>query len=269
MKNISLYMGVFLLLSLSACVSIDSYEEGHKFIAYGSNQGLNTEMTYTGGIHGIMPWNEMVIYDMREQSRTYTSEVLDKNGLEVKIEASINFKPNKSKSAALHLNYGEAYAEVYVDKIAKGAIKDVAGKYTAEELYSSKRENLEVEIETILEVSFAKDALLSLSFVEISDVDLPTTISNAIIAKEKQEQDNLLAEKKKVQEENLAKAKIAKAEGDFEAAKFQAKANREIANSITPALVQWEQLKVLRDNWDGKYPSTVAGDGADLLLNIK
>ena len=56
----------------------------------------------------------------------------------------------KGASAKLHLLHGERYAESFIDKKVKGAIKDVIGRYTYVEVYSTKRESLEQEIEKIL-----------------------------------------------------------------------------------------------------------------------
>ena len=45
------------------------------------------------------------------------------------------------------------------------------GRYTYEEVYSTKRESLEVEIEEILKKDFENN-FLKLHYVEIADVDL-------------------------------------------------------------------------------------------------
>ena len=61
-----------------------------------------------------------------------------------------------------------------------------------------------------------------------------------------------------------AQAQKAIAEAEAEAVKVkaeaEAEANRIIAGSITPELLD----KILAENWDGKLPSTYVGDGSDL-----
>lgn len=262
MKNSSVLL--FLVLSLGACTQIEVGQKGVLFRPYSG--GLDKEHVYNEGVEWVAPWNDMIVYDVREQSRDYKSQVLEKNGLTVTITATVNFAPISSEIGNIHADIGVNYADIIVDKKARGAIKDVVGKYTAEELYSTKRGKLESEISAALDTALAQNHI-SFRFVEISDVDLPDPISNAITAKEEQQQKNLLAEKRKEEEENLAAARVAREEGNYNAAVFQAKANREIANSISAPLVEWEKLKVLEKNWDGKYPQVMSDAGVLLNLN--
>ena len=52
----------------------------------------------------------------------------------------------------------------------------------------------------------------------------------------------------------------------------EAAANRALASSLDPKLLEWERLKIMRDQvakWNGKMPDVFAGgSGQGLLLNI-
>lgn len=73
-----------------------------------------------------------------------------------------------------------------------------------------------------------------------------------------------VAEAKAQAELKKAQAQKAIAEAEAEAIKVkaeaEAEANRIIAESITPELLE----KILAENWDGKLPDTYVGDGSDL-----
>lgn len=86
----------------------------------------------------------------------------------------LDYSAIKRKSANLHLKHGPGYI-TFVDDKAKGAIKDVVGRYTYEEVYSTKREILEEEIESILKKDFSGN-FVQLNYVEIADVDLPPAL---------------------------------------------------------------------------------------------
>ena len=63
--------------------------------------------------------------------------------------------------------------------------------------------------------------------------------------------------------EDEAKAAIARAEGE-------AKANRVLAESITPELLQWRTLQITEQavaRWDGKRPM-VEGQASGMLLQL-
>jgi prohibitin 1 len=201
-------------------------EPGVKSMYYNSwGSGLDTAKVYSEGFHMHAPWAEHIQYDSRNQTRTYSSKVMDKNGTEVTVVTGVNYSINSAKMAKLHLTHGANYAASIIDVKVKGAIKDVAGRYTYEELYGDKREALETEIEDILTRDFAENYLI-LSFVEVADVNLPAPIAQQIIDKEKQKQKNLKSRLMEEEKTNLAKARVVEAEGfrDAEIAKAQGEA---------------------------------------------
>ena len=116
----------------------------------------------------------------------------------------------------------------FIDDKVKGAIKDVVGRYTYQEVYSTKREALEGEMEEILVEDFTGNHIV-FHYVEIADVNLPKNIATEITNKETQKQKNLTAEQKQQEQIYLASAKIETAKGD--SAKVVIKANAE-AQSI-------------------------------------
>lgn len=263
-------IAIFMLGSLASCgTDIDAGSEGFMFYKYGD--GVDTSQVYGEGFEWHSPWNDLIVYDMREKSKEYQSKVLDKNGLDVTIIASVNYRLVKGTSAKVHLKYGEGYEDILIDKVSRGAIKDVVGKYGAEELYSTKREALESEIELSIEQAFEGN-FVSLSFVEVSDVDLPPAISKAIENKEKQEQANLLAAKKEQEQINLAKAKRAAADGEAYKIEKEATANAKAIRLKQEALRQSPQYVELikAQNWDGKMPQVMSGgNGTSLWMDLR
>lgn len=259
----------FILLVFSSYTTIQPGEEGFIYRPWGG--GVDENEVYTNGAHIIWPWDKMIKYDMREQSKDYRSEVLDKNGLPVTISAAVNFKIMPGQSYLIHLEYGKEYQTKLVDKKTRGAIKDVVGKYTAEELYSTKRDVLETEIETMLIEAFEPENI-TLSFVEIADVDLPPSIQKGIEDKEVQEQRNLLAKKKKLEATYLADAKIETARGDSTKTVIEAAAEAQSIKMIqlqiarSPQYIEYRQI----EKWDGSIGTgNVFGNGGvNLFKNI-
>ncbi|MCH2232003.1 MAG: prohibitin family protein [Crocinitomicaceae bacterium] len=241
-------------------------EEGFIFRPYGN--GVDKEMTYNEGTQFIAPWNEMITYNTRQQSKNYTSEVMDINGTEINVEVAVNYSASPGKTAELHLKHGPDYITFINDK-AKGAIKDVIGRYTYEQVYSSKREALEGELESILEKDFDGN-YIKLHYVEIADVNLPPNIAAEITNKETQKQRNQTAKEKQKEQEYLANARIEKARGDSSlivSAKFKAEAIQLEATQISKN-PQYIELKKW-EKWDGVGSpygeSNVFGSGVSIL----
>jgi len=258
---------IILVIFFMSWTDINPGEEGFIYRPYGG--GIDKEVTYSEGTIFIAPWNEMITYSILQESKSFRSTVMDKNGTDITVDIAVNYAVQKNSSPSLHLAWGKGYISFINDK-SQGAIKDVIGRYTYEEVYSTKRESLEGEIESILKEDFSKN-YLTLHYVEIADVDLPTNIAQEIINKETQKQRNLTAKEKQQEEEYLANARIEKSRGDSSlvvSARFKAEAIALEAEQIGKN-PQYIELKKW-ENWDGigsPYGSgNVFGDKAITIL---
>lgn len=250
--------------------TVDPGYEG--FVNKPYNGGVDASTTYKEGTHFIAPWNEMITYTVLQQSKTYTSTVMDKNGTDITVEVAINFSIQKGNTPTLHLKIGENYIQIIDDK-SQGAIKDVIGKYTYEEVYSTKRNALEGEIVKKLTEEFSENHLV-LEYIEIKDVDLPSNIAQEIVNKETQKQKNLTAKETQKEQEYLANARIEKARGDSSlvvSARFKAEAIQLEASQIakSPAYIELKKW----EKWDGigsPYgESNVFGEGVSVFKGYK
>ncbi len=221
LAGVGIVAGIIFFMSWQ---DVDPGEEGFIYRPYG--EGVSTDVAYNEGTQFIAPWNEMITYNVLVQSRSYESQVMDKNGTDIGVVIAVNYHAIKGQTAFLHLKHGNGYAESFIDKKAKGAIKDVIGRYTYVEAYSTKREILEQEIETILNEDFDENHI-ALDFVEIADIDLPQNIAIEITNKETQKQRNQTAKEMQKEQEYLANARIEEARGDSSlvvSARFKAEA---------------------------------------------
>ena len=125
---------------------------------------------------------------------------------------------------------GEDYERELLDPAINAAARSVVGRYTPEQLYSSKRDVIEQEI--LDEVTkLLKDQYLTVKRVLVEDVKLPSTIRIAIETKLKQEQESLEYEFR------LAKAKK-EAERQKIDAEGKATANKILSESLTDKILQ-------------------------------
>lgn len=228
--------GVFLVLIVVAViilfskstVTIGPGEGGVIFETLGD--GINTEKTYGEGFHIVAPWNRMIIRKVRQQSISDEMNVLSVNGLEVKVNGTIWYEPEFQNLGSLIKTKGEDYERELLDPAVNAAARSVVGRYTPEQLYSSKRDVIEQEIldevRLVLEGQF-----LTVKRVLVEDVKLPTTIRTAIETKLKQEQESLEYEFR------LAKAKK-EAERQKIDAEGKAVANKILSASLTEKILQ-------------------------------
>ena len=216
-----------ILISKSA-VTIGPGEGGVIFETLGD--GINTEKSYGEGFHIVAPWNKMIVRKVRQQSISDEMNVLSVNGLEVKVNGTIWYEPEIENLGKLIKTKGEDYERELLDPAINAAARSVVGRYTPEQLYSSKRDVIEQEIldevKTVL-----KDQYLIVKRVLVEDVKLPPTIRTAIETKLKQEQESLEYEFRIAKAEKEAKRQKIDAEG-------KAVANKILSASLTDKILQ-------------------------------
>ena len=257
-------IGVVLLFIFgsSMFVKITPGQKGVLFETLGD--GLDKETIYGQGLHIIAPWNDMIIYDVKETETFEKMEVLSSNGLSIKIDLSILHHPVHDRIGYLHDNLGENYLEKIIKPAVRSVTREVIGNYLPEELYNSKRKEIEDEIfSKTQDIVSEKD--ITLPAIYIRDVTLPQTLVGAIEQKLKQEQESLEYEFKIDKAKKEAERKEIEANG---IAEFQ----RIVNKTITPQLLKWKGVEATQEiakstnskvivigNGDGDLPIILGG----------
>jgi regulator of protease activity HflC (stomatin/prohibitin superfamily) len=122
------------------------------------------------------------------------------------------------------------YKERVLLPAIRSAARSVVGRYTPEQLYSSKRDAIQQEIfeET---KKIVESQYIQLNEVLVRDVTLPSTIKDAIERKLKQEQESLEYEFRLVTAQKEAEKVIIEAQG-------KAESNRILSASLTDKILQ-------------------------------
>ncbi|QOD61449.1 prohibitin family protein [Polaribacter haliotis] len=247
---------ILVILFTKSTVTIGPGEGGVIFESLGD--GIDTEKTYGEGFHLMLPWNKMIVRKVRQQSISDEMNVLSVNGLEVKVNGTIWYEPEFANLGKLIKTKGQDYERELLDPAINAAARSVVGRYTPEQLYSSKRDVIEQEIleevQTVL-----KDQYLSVTRVLVEDVKLPSTIRIAIETKLKQEQESLEYE-----------FRISKAKKEAERQKIDAEgkaiANKILSASLTDKILQEKGIDATLEL--SKSPNSkviVIGSGKDGL----
>ncbi len=219
---------VVLIFSGKMFLIIEAGERGVIFKPY--TTGLDKDNIYGEGFHIIAPWNDMYIYNVREQQRDETMDVLDKNGLSINMDVTIRFNPTFDKIGYLHQQFGVNYINVLVIPELRSSVRQVAGRYGAEEIYSTKRAEVEQTIKEETRKVLAAN-FIDMKALLIRSINLPEQIKNAIESKLKQEQEALAYEFRLQREESEAERRRIEAEGI-------ANYNRIINQSLTDAILK-------------------------------
>ena len=251
---------LFIILISKSAITIGSGEAGVLYRTFGG--GVVTDKPpLDEGFHIVAPWNRVYIYEVRQQEVFEQMKVLSSNGLEIQIDASAWFQPKYEDLGKLHQEKSEQYINRILLPAIRSAARSVVGRYTPEQLYSSKRDAIQDEI--YQETKEIVDAqYIQLNEVLVRDVTLPPTIKDAIERKLKQEQESLEYEFRLVTAEKEAERQRIEAQG-------KADANRILSASLTDKILQDKGIEAtlkLSESANSKIVVVGSGDGGLPLI---
>jgi len=251
---------LIILISKSA-ITIGSGEAGVLYRTFG-NGVVTDEPPLNEGFHIVAPWNKVFVYEVRQQEVFEKMKVLSSNGLDIQLDASAWFQPDYVDLGKLHQEKSEQYKERILLPAIRSAARSVVGRYTPEQLYSSKRDAIQVEIfeET---KNIVEDQYIQLNEILIRDVTLPPTIKEAIERKLKQEQESLEYEFRLVTAAKEAEKVRIEAQG-------KADANKILSASLTDKILQDKGIDATLKMAESPNSKVVVigsgGDGLPLIL---
>ena len=90
------------------------------------------------GLHLIMPWNRLYLYDLRLQSTTQTYNAISKDGVSMSVQVSIRYQLQHNSVAVLHKFIGPDYFATVISPEIGSQTRQVIAQYTAEKVYTSR-----------------------------------------------------------------------------------------------------------------------------------
>lgn len=231
-KGIALLIPILVASAIFISKSTETINSGQAGVLYKTFGGgvVTDKPALDEGFHFVLPWDKVHIYEVRQQELSEKMQVLSSNGLEIRLDASAWYQPKKDKLGFLHQEKGENYLQRVIQPAIRSAARSVVGRYTPEQLYSSKRDVIQEEI--FIETKKILDGqYIQLNEILVRDVQLPSTIKDAIERKLRQEQEALEYEFRIVKAKKEAERQKIDAEG-------KAAANRILSQSLTDKILQ-------------------------------
>lgn len=251
-------IGLLLVLPLLAgCATVGPGKVGVLWTAGSGTQ----DKTFSEGSYDVFPWNKMFIYDLRTMSHDEALDVIASNGLNIRLDASVRYHVTPKEIVALHREIGPDYYAKIVSPILRSEARRVIGRYTPEELYSTKRDIIEREIREGL-IAKMEGKHIDLEAVLVKDVQLPDAIRKAIDQKLEAEQDALRMKYVLDVSKSQADQRRIEAEGiaDY---------NRKVSSSLGPSILEFERIQQLGKLADSSNSKTVvmgSGTNARVML---
>ena len=233
---IPLFVGLIVLIVgwSSFTVTIDSGYAGLMYHTLGS--GIDPQEVPMGqGFHFKAPWNRVIEYEVRQQEKMEHLSVLSSNLLKIELDVTVFFQPKYEQLGYLEVERGRSYGERVIVPAMRSVAREVIAKYLPEEINTTKREEMQKEIEEKLAEKFDQN-YIQLNDVLIRNIQLPTKLEEAIERKLQQEQESLEYE-----------FRIEKARKEAERKRIEAEGIRDfqdiVSDGVTDYLLKWKGIE--------------------------
>ncbi len=246
-------------LFLAGCTTIPTGRTGIEWTpTQGTQKGALGE-----GFHIVSPFARVYDVDLREQEREESVDVLADNGLDIKLTSSILYQPVPDEVFELVTQTGGDYYNTLVAPYVRSSARRVVGRYSPEEIYSTKREQIEREIrESVIEKMKGKH--IHINAILIREVHLPEAVQAAIQIKLEEEQRALQMKYVLERTRQEAERKRIEAAGiaDFQAI---------ISKGLSDKIIEWKGIEAtekLAESPNAKVIIVGSGkDGLPVILN--
>lgn len=273
-----------ILVVICLIVCVEKVPTGYVGVVYNMNGGVDGEVL-SQGWHLVSPTKKVTTYSIGLEQSYLTSEdkgdsphdesfsIPTSDGKTVRVNLEFSYRFDETRVAQTFTTFKGKSGDKIKDSFIKPKIvawtQEVSANYPVTDIFGDKRTEINAELDTYLRNKFDQYGIIidTVNFTDISvDDETAAAIQKKVTAQQELELANIEAQTAKVQAEKErqvaeinaekqiidanAKAEVMKIEAEAEA-----QANREIAASLTPTLVD----KIKYERWNGELPTVSGG----------
>lgn len=280
-RTVKALIPILMLGALAACDSVTAGYVGVKVNKLGSDKGVQLEVVGPGRYW--LSWNEeMYLFPtftvtdtwgyrtggMSNPDQSIRFQTVE--GMSVSAEVGITFNFDQKKIAAIFQKYRRGVEEIsdtFLRNTVRDAFVTAASTRPIEVIYGAGKADLMKEVERLVRGEVGEIGIVVENITVVSDFKVPENVTASINAKiaatqMAQQRQNEVAQAK-AEADKLIESARGEAESIRVRAQAQAEANRLLAESISPALVNYEAVR----KWDGTLPR-FTGSGAIPFVNV-
>jgi regulator of protease activity HflC (stomatin/prohibitin superfamily) len=189
---------IAVVLAPYVLVTVPSGFVGVLWKRFGGGTVLDPRQLRDEGLRFILPWNKLFLYDLRLQSATETYNAISRDGISLSASINIRYRLKRESIPQLHQSIGPDYVEALVSPEIGNRMREVIAEYTAEDVYSTKRAEIQDKIRRRAEAMLGEKmmerpeseggdpyriplyAMLNLIDTLILGIELPSAVVSAI-----------------------------------------------------------------------------------------
>src|SRR5215510_2071306 len=256
-------------------VTVPSGHVGVLWRRFGNGTVLDPRQLRNEGLRGLLPWNLLYIYDLRLQSMTDTYNAISSDGVSLTATMNVRFRLQRDAVPVLHQAVGPDYVQLLVRPGIGSLTREVMAEYTAEQVYSTARQEIQEKIRSLAEARLSekmmeregeeesyrislKDTIVLYDTL-VQGIDLPQLVVNAINRKTEQ---YYIAEEYKF--------RVEREKRESERKKIEAEGIRDfqqiVSQGISESYLRWRGIEAtLQLSQSTNAKTVIIGNGKDGL----
>ncbi|MFN2195791.1 MAG: SPFH domain-containing protein [Anaerolineales bacterium] len=260
-RSLLVFMVLLILSLLNASLVFVEPPQVGVVISLFSRDGYR-EQPMRSGLHFIVPLAERVErYPIYWQTYTMSTEPLEgdkvgddsiaartSDGQLVYLDSSVIYRIDANEVVRLHIDLQSRYVDDFIRPVIRGLVRTEVSQFTADEVNSSRRKNLEANLDEQLRAAFSEKGIILDRFL-LRNVAFSPEYTNAIEAKQVAEQERTQREYQAEQMRQLAQGERDKlkieAEGRAQATVLEGQADAQVI--LLKAEAQSEALRLINE----------------------
>jgi regulator of protease activity HflC (stomatin/prohibitin superfamily) len=258
-------------------ITVPSGEVGVLWKRFGGGTVLDARKLKNEGFNLILPWNRVFLYDLRLQSFTEHYNAISSDGVSLTATVIVRFRLQRDAVPVLHQAIGPNYVQVLVLPGIGSLAREVIAEYTAEQVYSTARQEIQDKIRSLVEERLSHkmmehageegeesyrvsmSSVLILYDILVTGIELPAAIVAAI---------NRKIEQYYIAEEY--KFRIEREKRESERKKIEAEGIRDfqqtVSQGISDSYLRWRGIEAtLQLSQSTNAKTVIIGNGKDGL----
>ena len=252
-------IGSLVMLLGLICVPMSVYTVDTGEVAVVKFLGQANNVRYAGTYFDFWITNTFQKYDTKTQTIQINTATYSSDAQTMDIQMTVQYKIMPEHAIKIAEQYGSLEAlQSRIESVAIEKAKATLSSYKAMNIIAD-RASMSPLVEEAIKKAIDEKFYVDIQTVAMTNIDFSDAFEKAV-------EDKMIAEQQQLKANYENETKIAKAKADAEAklvqAEAEAKANDLLEKSLTDKILR--QLYI--EKWDGKLPSTVAGEAATMLI---
>jgi len=147
------------LIAPNVIITVPSGHVGILWKRFRGGTQLDPRLLKDEGMRVLLPWDKLVLYDLRLQTHDDSYNAISKDGVNVTATINIRFRLKHDAVPQLHQTIGPDYIKRMLSPEIGNRAREIFAEYSAEEIYSTKRQEIQKKIRTHTEAMLGQSTM--------------------------------------------------------------------------------------------------------------